>query len=415
MDAFASKRISLKQMNAPKLFFYPTQVTLVDTLKNLSRSVTVPDLNAMDSVSGEMEWNPYVMLCDLVETAKITDEDDYHKCHPWEVIGDVDFGECVVSNVDGVSMALLLPLDDNDKEHETEVVLNTMLQSYTELHPRRKHSLPSAPLPVESFEPFIIDEDVADYVIEDIEPNCDSMDTIQLQPPMQFPNYQEFSAELKDNRLSLPPRTFPKQAEFSARRAVDSFMNLRQVQRQANQPRSLFSSSKPSQFQSPPSPPVRQKFNSPYNLESLQWNKPNVKHTYIVGSRVIQNPQILEILEQMNVDIIERDYGEMSGTMANRDLPLDFDFIIDERTCVIFCPAIFIFQQLQRSNYDGSFEYTSLPDLIVQNLAPQMIQSLSEWFLLTQSLLQEVSVNANIVWSQNLTETIRIVRLLEVW
>ncbi|KAJ3125498.1 hypothetical protein HK100_010768 [Physocladia obscura] len=134
---------------------------------------------------------------------------------------------------------------------------------------------------------------------------------------------------------------------FSAKQAVDSFMNLRQVKSQVTK------NHLHPQTQQPPQKSVRlpaqrhQSFISPYALENFTLRRPPTsEHLYIAGARVIRNPKLLALLEDLKIELIERDYGEInaSGTIEF-DRPVDFDFIIDERTCIILCPAIFIFQK----------------------------------------------------------------------
>ncbi|KAJ3011440.1 UNVERIFIED_CONTAM: hypothetical protein HDU68_001675 [Siphonaria sp. JEL0065] len=399
-----------------------------------------------------------VLDCDSEDQSCNEDEgDEKNGCFPWEIIGDVDFEPCDWNQVDG-AVIVLGYFDSLSEQYfgegEEDMFLSPLLIHHADVpkaaivepiivFPRQTHCIVE---PLSSATDYEFDEtdiEMMDYIIKEetnpIEESCSPSPKPQapyhaLQPlirrvPSPYSSYRLSSAptsvgrensrepsEARESRLSLPPRA----AEFSARHAVDSFMNLRQAQ--GNRTRSLFLSTPKEQYPNQPQTlqshlvPVYQKFESPYTLERLAPLKPSVKHTYIVGSRVVRNPRLLELLEKLNVNVIERDYGE--GT-TNRDLPLDFDFIIDERTCVISGEA-FEFNSLYATILRLSLKFSQIhlvvdlsspsPQLVVQNLAPQMVASIGDWFLLVESLLREVGVEARIVWSESLVETVRLVR-----
>ncbi|KAJ3067937.1 hypothetical protein HDU98_008878 [Podochytrium sp. JEL0797] len=258
----------------------------------------------------------------------------------------------------------------------------------------------------------------------------ETRDRLSLPPPSPF------FAPAQQQQQQLPPSAAPA---FSARRAVESFMNLRQVQAKAPSTRkALFvPPSKP-----PAQPPIQliyQPFTSPYSLDSIRAassaGPEKSRHTYVGGTRVIADANMLEWVAGQNIELVEREYGESSaGGMAG--VPMDFDFVVDERTCVISCPAIFLFQRLSLNPtqttppFEPGTLYTTLLALslkfsrilvvvdlsssssnhVVQSLTAQMAQAVAEWVVVGKEVGEACGVEVNMVWSQGPEETVRLVR-----
>ncbi|KAI8614027.1 hypothetical protein BC830DRAFT_1129407 [Chytriomyces sp. MP71] len=269
--------------------------------------------------------------------------------------------------------------------------------------------------------------------------------------PRHIPIAKDDNNMYSPRRLPLrSPSIPPNVPAFSAKRSVDSFMALRNVQRkplknsflqvtrlatpQLIPPGFHQASLNPLPTKPAPiKPPDRYKvFDAPYALQNLASLAPKRRHTYIVGSRVVQNPRLLSLLEELRVDVIERvSRFELAGDGIS-GLPQDFDVILDEKTCIIFCPAILLFQQIdipQHNNASQQSLHSTLMKLqlkfrditvivdmsspisnrIAYHLSPAMAIAVNEWFFELKGL---AGVNAKLVWSQNIDETARIVREL---
>ncbi|TPX74530.1 hypothetical protein CcCBS67573_g04202 [Chytriomyces confervae] len=253
----------------------------------------------------------------------------------------------------------------------------------------------------------------------------------QQQQPNHFVVQSPVSNTSKSREMDLNNRNeVPKTPVFSAKRAVESFMALRQVQRKTPKTSFLHTSASNPIVQAP----IRETqdnmqnepFQSPYALENLTFNTDASQHTYIIGSRLIRNIRFVELLEALRVSVIERDNFALVDT-ANV-IPEDFDVIIDERTCVVLCPAILLFQKIAVGpnappglyatllKLARKFQHVTLiADLecnrgrVTQHMSESILCAVNAWGAVLRGFL-DVGVEIRIAWAQNLEEAARLVR-----
>ncbi|ORY33533.1 hypothetical protein BCR33DRAFT_518331 [Rhizoclosmatium globosum] len=426
MDTFASKRVSVVLLPMPPLFFVhiPSQVS---ALRKLCLQIETPALTDIAQASNNLIWNPYPLLSETLKMLREQKENDGNNLMPWEDIGEVCFDGCEMKIAEGLNVCDFDDYMDDVEEMEDLIAPVLYLPYFPSPSPVRNYSYQQNEPDYELTE--IACHGIAKFSNDDkeiaFEWQSPELSTAEEHHPEE--RSASFSASSiseinqgdtsKDSKHDMSP-VMVAEPDFSAKRGVDAFMNLRQAQGRQSAFFSKVSQPQPTKEL----PPVYEKFSSAYSLDNLPQLHSLSKHTYIVGARVIQNPKLLELLEALNIDVIERDYGDTANEVVG--LPQDFDFIIDEKTCVIYCSAIFLFQKISRC-IDGVFDYGGLyatllklslkfsnihliVDLssqssnhIVQNLSPQMVQSITEWYLVTQSMLQRVGVDVRILWSQS--------------
>ncbi|KAJ3233610.1 hypothetical protein HDU81_002108 [Chytriomyces hyalinus] len=482
MDTFSSKRVTIRSLPQPAPFFthLPTQKKGIRDI--LSNAETTGSLLMLDTdvAVAAVQWNPFPMLMHILT---MDGSEQEQTCMPWEETGREEFPELEFLNEPDVGDdAVDLCFDEIPIESEPLPLFAPMrsykrrLRSASEisgvgtskrtpipdLEPMMKHD------PYEAIEDNYYDFDSVDHnsvdqasihhppihhnsVIEESVPvdqttnqECDNFqddfddfdfDDDAILNAIQFDNSfspapvdfqqqpQQFVVQSTVSNTSQPRdildlnnrNEVPKTPMFSAKRAVESFMALRQVQRKI-QPaiRELQDT-----LQNEP-------FQSPYALGNLTFNTDANQHTYIIGSRLIRNIRFVELLEALRVSVIERDNFALVDT-ANV-IPEDFDVIIDERTCVVLCPAILLFQKIAVGpnappglyatllKLARKFQHiTLIADLecnrgrVTQHMSESILCAVNAWGAVLRGFL-DVGVEIRIAWAQNLEEAARLVR-----
>ncbi|KAI8830170.1 hypothetical protein BJ741DRAFT_697148 [Chytriomyces cf. hyalinus JEL632] len=486
MDAFSSKRVTIPSLPQPTPFFthLPTQKKGIRDI--LSNAKTAGSLSIIDTdvAVAAVQWNPYPMLMHIL---MMEDGGPERTCMPWEETGHKEFPECDFLNEhdvgddavdlcfedeipveteplplfaptrnykrrsrsasirnessrEGISKRTPIPdaeqqptmkhdpyeavehnyngFDsvDHNAVHQASIHHNTILE---ESVPINQNTIREIDDFQDDFGDFGFDDDAILNAIQF--DDAFSPAPVDFQQQQQQPNHfvgqspvsnSSKSREMMDlnNRNEVP-----KTPVFSAKRAVESFMALRQVQRKT-----------PTPIRETQDNLQNEPFQSPYALENLSFNTDASQHTYIIGSRLIRNIRFVELLEALRVSVIERDNFALVDT-ANV-IPEDFDVIIDERTCVVLCPAILLFQKIAVGpnappglyatllKLARKFQHVTLiADLecnrgrVTQQMSESILCAVNAWGAVLRGFL-DVGVEIRIAWAQNLEEAARLVR-----
>ncbi|KAJ3243736.1 hypothetical protein HDU77_010275 [Chytriomyces hyalinus] len=481
MDTFSSKRVTIRSLPQPAPFFthLPTQKKGIRDI--LSNAETAGSLSILDTdvAVAAVQWNPYPMLMHIL---MMENSEPETTCMPWEETGREEFPELDFLNEhdvgddavdlcfdeipmeaeslplfaparnykrrsrsasmrnessrEGISKRTPIPDPEPIMKHDPYEVIEHNYNNFdsVDLHAVNQASIHHNTILEESvpigqstiremddfqddFDDFGFDDDAILNAIQfDDAFSPAPADFQQQQQPNHFVVQSPVSNTSKSREMDLNNRNeVPKTPVFSAKRAVESFMALRQVQRKIQTP-----------IRETQDNMQNEPFQSPYALENLTFNTDASQHTYIIGSRLIRNIRFVELLEALRVSVIERDNFALVDT-ANV-IPEDFDVIIDERTCVVLCPAILLFQKIAVGpnappglyatllKLARKFQHVTLiADLecnrgrVTQHMSESILCAVNAWGAVLRGFL-DVGVEIRIAWAQNLEEAARLVR-----